>query len=365
MKFLVSMLAFRPGKIGGAETALLELLQALSELLPSGTMRVLSTPENSLAIQKLAIEQIPLAIPDSSMVRFRAIEAFTPFRCPRIEKRIDASAYDFVWFPQQSIFPKNVGGRTVLTVYDLQHYQFPANFSVVERLYRAAVYPRSIRRADHLITISAQSRSEVLRYFPGSSDKMTAILLGANHVPSRPSPVLPDVEPFLFCPAATYVHKNHEALIRAVAALHVQGQWKWKIVLSGQKTDYYRKLRRLMDDLHVRQWFEHVGFVSRDRLQLLYQGCLAVLFPSKYEGFGLPVVEASSYHKPILVSDLPIYDELGVPVACRVDFDQPAMLLEALQSLHLRMAHLPHRSWRQCAIEHLELFEKLVCQWSK
>jgi glycosyltransferase involved in cell wall biosynthesis len=101
-------------------------------------------------------------------------------------------------------------------------------------------------------------------------------------------------------------------------------------VFTGQQTSHWAKLRRLVEELHLGDKVIHLGFVSAELLDRIYAGAEAVVFPTRFEGFGLPVLEAVERRKKIVVSRLPIFDELGVPRSWQADFEDPDQLAAAL-----------------------------------
>jgi glycosyltransferase involved in cell wall biosynthesis len=104
-----------------------------------------------------------------------------------------------------------------------------------------------------------------------------------------------------------------------------------QLILSGIQTSHWRTLSRQIRRLNLDQTVRHVGYVPYDRVRQLYRGADCVVFPSSFEGFGLPVLEAVEAGKKILVSQLEIFSEIGVPRRFQIDFADPGQLYRALQ----------------------------------
>jgi alpha-1,3-rhamnosyl/mannosyltransferase len=194
-----------------------------------------------------------------------------------------------------------------LTVHDLQPFDLPENFTRAKRAYLGALVPRSVRAARVVITPSEFVRRSVIERFSVEPSRVRTVHHGVA-APSVGTPVdelrdrfgLPG--PFALFPAITYPHKNHRFLVEAfaaVAAAHPDA----RLVLTGgaaqSEGDVMTTVRRLGLDDHVRR----TGRVSTADLAGLYDGATALTFPSTYEGFGLPVLEAMARGCAVIASD--------------------------------------------------------------
>jgi glycosyltransferase involved in cell wall biosynthesis len=280
----------------------------------------------------------------------RVLEAFTPWRATEVEGVFRRVGADVVLFPQQSIFPKRVAGTVALTVVDVQHLFHPENIPLAERLYRAAIYPRSMRRADHLIAISEFTRATVIDRCGVSPDGITAVPLGYEARGSNDVPTALVPAPYLYYPAATFPHKNHEELIRSYAALRRRGDVSARLVFTGMLTPHWRVLERLIREVGVGADVVHLGFLPYPEVRRVFAGAEAVLFPSRYEGFGIPVLEAAvEFEKKVITSRLPVFDEIGVPRSRQIDFADPEALRRALRLDGPTLLEREPITWRECA----------------
>ena len=155
---------------------------------------------------------------------------------------------------------------------------------------------------------------------------------------------------FLYFPAATWPHKGHDRLLHAFAALRRTGQVKECLVLTGQRTPLWEQaLLPLARKLGVEGNVLHLGFVPREQVDSLLGAARAVVYPTRYEGFGLPVVEAAAAGARIVASRLEVFDEIGLPRENQVDFDVPEQVAAALDlPAPTLLAHEP-LSWREVA----------------
>ena len=167
--------------------------------------------------------------------------------------------------------------------------------------------------------------------------------LGSRPVPAPSKPIAEVTGKYLYYPAITRPHKNHHVLLESIAALRSQGRFDDQLVLSGIQTPHWKTLCKQIRRLDLDQTVRHVGYVSYQRVRQLYHGAECVVFPTSFEGFGLPVMEAFEAGKKILVSRLEVFGEIGVPERFQIDFADPEQLHRALQEPGVTV--LENRPW--------------------
>lgn len=363
MKMAMSLLSLRIGRVGGAETYVRKLLAELPSVATADD-RLVAVMDRDVAraLETPGWERIVVPRSGRQIVAERVLEAFTPYRALAVERAFGAIGADVTLFPQQSIFPKRAPGDAVLTVVDVQHLYFPENMTRLERAFRPAIYPYSMARAAHLLAISGFTRDTVLARCGVAPDRITAVPLG--HDARGAAEVAPTgrvAAPYLYYPAATFAHKNHAQLIRSYAALRRRGDLEAKLVLTGMQTPAWKRLARLARELGVASDVVHLGFLPYAEIRRVYAGADAVVFPSRYEGFGLPVVEAAvEFRKKVITSALPVFDELGVPRDRQIDFADPDALLAALRRPGPTVLERPPGSWAECARRTLEVTRRVA-----
>jgi len=272
----------------------------------------------------------------------RMAEAFTPYRARHIERVIKTFAPDAILFPQISIFPKLVQAQAVITVGDVQHLVHPGNFALVDRLFRRAIYPYSFERAAIVLSMSVHTREQLIELANVSAGKIRVVPLGAG-VAAGSRAGVPVQAPYLYFPAATNVHKGHDVLLRTFAAAVREHALPHTLVLTGQQTTHWRTLKRQIAQLGIADRVIHLGFVARDTVGSLYAGADAVVFPTRFEGFGLPVLEAASAGAKVIASDLSVFEEVGARGVLNIDFEDPRQLVSALAAE--QRASLGEQAW--------------------
>ena len=240
----------------------------------------------------------------------------------------------------------------VTTIHDLQHELYPAFFSRAEIAYRRAVYGWTVKRSRLLIAISEHARSTLLERYDLLPDRVRTIHLGLDH--SRLTPDGHEREPFLLYPANRWPHKNHARLFDAFALVRRERP-ELRLVLTGQGHERAR----------LPEGVESRGHVSADELLDLYRSAACLVFPSLYEGFGLPPLEAMACGCPVAASNATSLPEVCGDAAEYFDplstEDMAAAIVRALDSrlVERGLAHAAGFTWDACARAHDAVYRDL------
>ena len=173
------------------------------------------------------------------------------------------------------------------------------------------------------------------------------------------SETVPDF-PYFYYPAATYHHKGHAQLFRTFSQLKKEGKLTQKLVLTGGRNRYWKELQKVIQEEAMQDDIIHLGHVSYEDVLALYQGADAVLFPTEFEGFGIPVLEAAQLKKKIICSRLSVFDELGVPAEWQIDFTSSPQLFQALCQEGPVVLKKTPVSWREAVLQTLQSLRELV-----
>jgi glycosyltransferase involved in cell wall biosynthesis len=232
-------------------------------------------------------------------------------------------------------------------IFDLQHRVFPQFFSVAERWKREESYSSAIRRANVIATISSFSSSEIQRIYGGIVQRPSVVYAGAPIAEkSWCNSVLP--EEFLLYPANAWAHKNHVNLFRAFKILSIKYP-NIKLVLTGVRK---AASKAFIDALNI-PGVEHRGYVSDDELSLLRRHAVCLVFPSLYEGFGMPVIEALSVGTPVACSNTTSLPEVGGDAA---EYFNPLDPEEIAAAIERAIANRDIPAWQNKAREQATKF---------
>jgi glycosyltransferase involved in cell wall biosynthesis len=265
---------------------------------------------------------------------------------------------------------------TVVTVHDLQHQDLPEAFGTAERLWRRWAYDRAARTATRVITPSEHSRRRVVEQLGIDPSRATAIPLGIDHDRFRPDRE-PDDESILeelgcdreyvLYPANLWPHKNHARLLDGFARSRVNAQ----LVLTGQAYGGLPQLMARAAELGLAARVRHLGFVPSRAMPALMRGARGLVFPSLYEGFGSPPLEAMACGCPVASSDRGSLAEVCGDAALPLDPEGADSIAEAIVKLateedvraDLRERGLRHAAgftWERAAAEHRRVYREAV-----
>ncbi len=218
------------------------------------------------------------------------------------------------------------GALTVVTVHDVIPWSCPGSSTLADTLIYRHWLPRVLPRVDAVITVSEASKADIVRCLQVAPDKIHVIHQGVGPA-YRPAPAqaveriraryrLPD--PYILFVGSADKRKNLAGLLRAVAALKETGRSEWLAVAGPAKRDY-PELLPLLQELNLEEEVVFLGFVVEADLPALYSGAALFVFPSLYEGFGLPALEAMACGTPVICSNSSSLPEVVGDAAVTVD----------------------------------------------
>jgi glycosyltransferase involved in cell wall biosynthesis len=283
----IALLTLVPGELGGSETYARELLRGLDRV---GELdyRVLLPPVASDAAGGLPSEVASDYLEARTIPRRLAAMTLATARPGPLRRRLAGAGV--VHYPLTLRIP-SVRQPSVVTLLDLQHLDLPSLFSRGERAFRSLAWHRSVRGADRVITISEFVRDRAVALLGLDPARVRPIHLGIDHDRFTP-PASGEREPFVLYPARRWPHKNHERLFEAFALVRRERPELRLVLTGGGHTG------AVPDGVEAR------GAVPEAELVELYRHASAVVFPSLYEGFGQPPLEAMACGCPVACSNV-------------------------------------------------------------
>jgi glycosyltransferase involved in cell wall biosynthesis len=320
MRVGISLLTLVPGVVGGSETYARELTQALGRVgeLEYEAFVPLLAPDAADGLPSRVISEYGARGGTAGRASAMARAWLAP---RRLRRAMRLETLQAIHYPLSVMIPPAGGAPPAAgTVHDLQHELYPEFFSRAELAYRRVLYRRSVRSARIVIAISEHARGALLETYGLDPAGVVAIPLGIDH--DRLTPGEGPREGFLLYPANPWRHKNHARLYEAFALLR-RDRPELCLVLTGTGHD----------PAALPPGVESRGRVPYDELVSLYRTASALVFPSLYEGFGLPPIEAMACGCPVAVSNATSLPEVCGDAAEYFDPTSPADMARAIATV--------------------------------
>lgn len=223
--------------------------------------------------------------------------------------------------------------RQIVLIPDLLHERYPEFFSESELRERRRHFNRLIKTSGAIATLSRHSRSTIERRFSDfcldifEVPPAGQVTPGDLDEPPRNENPIEHLRPFFFYPANSWPHKNHKSLLVAFEKFRSRGEFQeFKLVLTGDQERFTEPPGRHRNVVHF-------GFVSKSKLAALYKHATALTFPSLFEGFGMPVVEAFGFGCPVICSAAASLPEIAGDAALICDPLDPASIADAMREV--------------------------------
>ena len=322
LRVLANLCSVVPGQVGGSEAYAARLLAAVASMP--------GLRDGAVELELASMAGVRSAHPELARLAWHEARW-------RGNSRVRRAAVESTWLARRSVgfdlvhhfggrLPARRAGLPVLTVHDIQPLDLPSNFSATKRRYLGWALPRSVRAAA-LVTVPSQWVADRLAdrlAVPPDRVRVVPPTYRAWTPPAGPAPL--DGQPFVLYPAATYPHKNHAALIAAHAAVRAR-HGDTLLVLTGAAG---RAHAEVAEQAARTPGVVHLGWVDDARLASLMSAAVAVAFPSRYEGFGLPVLEAMRSGTPVIAADAAALPEVVGDGGTLVDPDDVHGWVDAL-----------------------------------
>jgi glycosyltransferase involved in cell wall biosynthesis len=346
----LAMLTLVPGGMGGSQTYAAALTAQLSHV--EGFDVTAYVAESARGFSEGVTERVVPRLKANPSTRDRIATAASIALRVRSIRRMMADA-DVVHFPFTVPAPMPQSGQGfVQSLLDVQHLDLPDLFSRAELLYRRRFYEGAARKADAVVTISHFAKERMVELLDLDPDRVFVAHLGVDT--DRYTFSDGPRENFVLYPARGWAHKNHKTLIEGVREARKTNP-SLTLVLTGGG----------LDDLgDLPDWVDRRGLVSADELKRLYGTASALVFPSLYEGFGLPPLEAMASGCPVAASDAGSIPEIVGDAAVLFDPHDPSAIAAAIEEAQRRAPALvaagrkqvARFTWERCRDVHLDAY---------
>jgi glycosyltransferase involved in cell wall biosynthesis len=266
------------------------------------------------------------------------------------------------------VLPPLVHCRSVVTIHDVIHLMFPQYLpNRVALSYAKWSIAQAAKRATRIMTVSESSKRDILRFVDTQPEKIDVIYNAYDErfaIEPREEDVVRVREryqltdEFVLYAGNVKPHKNLERLIDAFAIVRKQGLDHLKLVLIGDEISKYTALRRAVHQHQLHKYVRFLGYLPEETLAVMYRLAGVFVFPSLYEGFGLPPLEAMASGTPVVTSNVSSLPEVAGDAAVLVDPYDPQAIADGIyrvltdetlrrDMVHKGIARAGQFSWEQ------------------
>lgn len=355
MRLGINALGLFPGKVGGAEQYLRNIVAELGRYEDITTYLFLN--EEALASFEAndRLKTVKINMLHDHEVQLNGYIALY---------KID------VWFcPMFHLIPAKCSIPNVTTIFDIQQDYYPENFDPQVLADRKRLTAATVKTTDLVLTISEFSKQTLMEKYNMPEDKIKVTYLDADasfDLPIDPEKLekmrgrLP--KEFILFPANMWPHKNHAALIKGFAMARDKYNTKLKLVFTGARERETKQIEKIIAEYGLREHIIYLGYLPQDDMRYVFRCATMLAFPSLFEGFGIPLVEAMASDLPVICSTSSCIPEITGDAAVLFDGHSPEEICEAIHNVQmdkeLRLslvekgrARRKAFSWTECAKE--------------
>jgi glycosyltransferase involved in cell wall biosynthesis len=326
-----------PGGVGGSETYLRNVIAELTNLEEPSAYTLYTNRENAgtFEFNRAAVREVRCAIPAVRRpLRLLYEYAVLPRRAHRMG--ID------VLFAPGFTTPTSRRYATVATILDMRHIDLPGSFSPAFLMAHSLLTLHAARTATRILTLSEHAKRRIIDVYRVPDEKVLVSYLAAE--PLYFAPVLDDAvrrvreqyglsTPYILSVATLHPHKNLGTLIEAFKAVRATSACSLQLALVGLPGEAAQRLRQEVQAAGLTEAVVLTGWVPDADLPALYRGAEVFVLPSRYEGFGIPVLEAMASGVPVITTTAASLPEVAGDAALLFHPDDAAGLVQALRQV--------------------------------
>lgn len=226
--------------------------------------------------------------------------------------------------------------KQITTIHDLTLHFYPGRkykSPIYRWVYKLIMYV-GILKSKKIIAISNNTKKDLLKFYPHSKNKTTVIHNGIDKSFQRkPSNQKLIQDEYILYTGNWREHKNLPNLIKALKILKTNYNFKGKLVLTGNPNPLYPEPINLIKKYNLQETVIQAGLVSQDQLNQLYQDAKVYVFPSLYEGFGLPILESFASNTPVACSNVACLPEIGQNAALYFNPNSPKSIAKTINKI--------------------------------
>lgn len=356
----------------GIGTYVRNLIRSLAALDSENRYVLLAKPEDQDGLLDLP-ENFQVALESSPVYSVRELFALS---WHLYRRKLD------LYHSTHYVLPAWVNAKVVVTIHDIIHLLYPEFLpSNLAFLYAQRMIRRSLTRGDRIVAVSQNTKNDLTQHFDVDGGKIQVIHNGVDDAFRRPLPPedlqrwLRDLgipQPYLlFVGNPAKPHKNLDTVVQAYARARRMAQFDAPLICVGSRQGSEFKIRSRAEYLGIGDKVRLLGHVAQEALPAIYQGATLFLYPTLYEGFGLPIIEAMASGVAVITSNTSALKEIGEGYALLVDpldLDGIAKAIASLMSSPERRAAFAERGvrraedfrWDKAARQTLDVYTSVI-----
>ena len=273
------------------------------------------------------------------------------------------------------VVPAFIKCKSIVTIHDVIHLLYPGK-GLAQKLIASFLMRSSIRKATRIITVSENSRKDIIRFFPEAESRITVIYNGVdeyflsdyNEAVMKDSVSIYDLPSRYILYVGNHLkHKNIEKLVRAFALFSAQKKEYSLLLVGGIRLAGLKN--ELPDSLLSK--IKIVPFIDKKVLKAIYHKADFLVMPSLYEGFGLPLLEAMACRTPVMCSDIAVFHEIAHDIPLYFNPQNEQEMLDSMlnlsenKKLKETMASKGYEraqdfTWKKSAQQHSKIYHEIV-----
>lgn len=364
MRIGINITNLYPGKIGGAEQYVRNVIREMG-IIGKDLLYVMVNTE---------------ALPTFKETEFIKIchVKIEEERDAQMNFYIDYYNIEIVFAPLFYLAPCPCKVPSIVSILDIQHEYFPQYFNPLVLYSIRKATKDTLKQADGILTISEYSQNTIIDKYRIPENKIAVTYLDSDSSFDMPleaekaNQLRKEIgENYIFYPANTWPHKNHINLLKAYKILKTKYHIKNKLVFTGDSKHQKRKIEKYINSNHLTEDIKYLGYQSQENMPYIFSNAVIMVFPSIFEGFGIPLVEAMKAGVAIACSKCGSIPEIAGEAAIYFDAYDPQDIAEKVYELlsNRKLRNdiiekgkivVQKYSWEKCAVETRGYLEKVL-----
>lgn len=284
---------------------------------------------------------------------------------------------DILWCPHFNVPIFGVKAKSIITtIHDVYHLTPDASISYLKKIYAKILFRNAVQKSSMILTVSEFSKSEILKYTHINSKKIEVVYGGINKTLFRNSTSNSSIklpQDFILYVGNIKPHKNLIVLLKAYAAFSEEFRSKYQLVFIGKKEGFLTEdntIQKFINNNDLQKHITFTGYLEDSEIPKIYKRADLFVFPSLYEGFGLPILEAIASQTKVITSNAASLPEVGGEAVIYFDPKNYLQLAELIKSnidnssnddflFFQGEKQLEKFSWENAIEKHLAAFKKI------